>query len=251
MAFHGGNRDNRIFKLRAGFIEIIAAKPHRQRQPFRPNSAHRVNRFQVKAHAVFQAAAIGIAALIGDGGQETRAQIAMGEMQFQPFKPGSQGAARSIGIALMQRLDFRDAEFMHRVDIAPAIGNGGWGPHLPAIRMIRGQLLLAMPGFFLTALAPSMAKLRCRHRAHILDHRSDAREAFDLVISINARTACAGAPIWRDGQLLRENQTKTASGTRAEQHQMEVAHHPVFRPVHGHGRHHEPIAQRDILEREG
>ena len=205
----------------------------------------------MKAHPVFQAAAIGIAALIGEGGEETRPQIAMGKMQFQPFKPSRQSAARGIGIALMQRLDFGDAEFMHRVDIAPAIGNGGRGAHLPAIRMIRGQLLLAMPGFFLTALASGMAKLRCRHRAHILDHGSDARQTFDLVIIINARTACAGAAIRRDGQLFRKDQTKTASGARAEEHQMEVAHFAIGRAIHGHWRHHEPIAQRDILEREG
>ena len=117
--------------------------------------------------------------------------------------------------------------------------------------MIGGQLLLAMPGFFLTALAPGMAKLRRRHRAHILDHGSDAGQAFDLVIIINARTACAGPAIGRDGQLLGENQTKTTSGTRAEEHQMEVAHFAIGRSIHGHWRHHEPIAQRDILEREG
>ena len=124
MALHGAHCHDGVFKLCAGFVEIIAAKPHRQRQAFRPDRAHRINRFQVKAHAVFQAAAIGVAALIGEGGKKTRPQIAMGEMQFQPFKAGGQGAARGIGIALVQRLDFGDAEFMHRVDIAPAIGNG-------------------------------------------------------------------------------------------------------------------------------
>ena len=199
MAFHGGNRDDRIFKLCAGFIEIIAAKTHGERQAFRPDRAHRINCFQMKAHPVFQTAAIGIAALIGEGGEETGPQIAMGKMQFQPFKPSRQSAACGIGIALVQHLYFRDAEFMHRVDIAPAIGNGRWRAHLPAIRMIGWKLLLAMPGFFLTALAPGMAKLRRRHRAHILDHGSDAGQTLNLIIIINARTACAGAAIGRDG----------------------------------------------------
>ena len=162
----------------------------------------------MKAHPVFQTAAIGIAALVGDGREETRPQIAMGEMQFQPFKPRGQGAARGVSIALMQRLDFRDAEFMHRVDIAPAIGNGGWRAHLPAMRMIGWQLLLAMPGFFLATLAPGMAKLRRRHCAHILDNGGDARQTLDLIIIINTGTACAGAPIWRDRQLLREDQAE-------------------------------------------
>ena len=61
---------------------------------------HGADHFLEKTQAPLAAAAIGIAALIGEGGQETRAQIAMGEMQYQPFKPGRQGAARGIGILI-------------------------------------------------------------------------------------------------------------------------------------------------------
>ncbi|MFM8615036.1 MAG: hypothetical protein ACKOC9_10035, partial [Alphaproteobacteria bacterium] len=60
MALHGAHRLDRVFKLRTGFVEIIPAEPHGQRQIFWPDRAHRINRFQMKAHPVCEAAALGI-----------------------------------------------------------------------------------------------------------------------------------------------------------------------------------------------
>ena len=166
------HRPDGVVEAHAVLVEVVGAEAHGQRQALRPDRADGVHRLAVEAQAVLQAAAVFIRAPVRQRGEEAGAEVAMREMHLQPFEAGRQRAARGLGIGAVQVVDLGDRQFVHRVGVAPAIGDGGGAAHLPAIRVVRRELRLAVPGLLLAALAARVPELDRRHRAHVLD---DAR----------------------------------------------------------------------------
>jgi len=76
-----------------------------QRKSFRPDSANCGQSFQQEADAVVEVSAVVIRTLVGQRRIEFVSQITVGEMQFQPFKPGRQCSSSTIDKALLNPLN--------------------------------------------------------------------------------------------------------------------------------------------------
>ena len=88
-----------------------------------------------------------------------------------------------------------------------------------------------------------MAQLNGRDRPHVLDHPDYTSHAFDLLVFPQPSTRGAGAAVGCDGDLFGEDQAEAAGCTRAQQHQVEIVHLPIWlRPIHRHRRHRDAIA---------
>ena len=251
VVLHHPDSHHRVVELHARRVQVVGAQAHRQRQALGPDLAHGVERFKVKAQAVFQASAVFVGALVGQRREETCAEVAVCEMHFQPLEAGVQRPHRGLCIAAVDVLDLGLRHGVHRVRVLAAVGDGRRTRDLPAVRMIRGQLRAALPGLEFAALAPGVAQLDAGHAAHVLDDFRDARQAFDLRVVVDAAAAHAGAPVDRDRQLLGKHQAEAAGGARAQQHHVKVVHQPVSRPVHRHRRHGDAVAKRHAFERVG
>ena len=92
--------------------------------------AHVAGDFQVDAHAVFQAAAVQIGAVVGMGGEEVGQQVAVRAMNFDDFKAGGFGAAGGVAKGMYDILDFLDGQHMrhglHAI-LIPQLGPGQGG----------------------------------------------------------------------------------------------------------------------------
>ena len=213
MALQLGHRPDRLVELHAVLMEIIRPQAHGQRQVIGPHSTHGIQRLAVKAQALFERSAISIRALIGQGREETRTQITVGEVHLQPLETGRKGSFCGGRIGPVQVMDLGDAEFLHGIGETPTIGNGRRAAHLPTVGVIRRNLQLAFPRLLLAALAASMAELNRRDRPHVLDHLGHAGQAIDLRILPKSGAGGAGAAVGRDGNLFGKDQAKSAGRT--------------------------------------
>ena len=248
MRLHQTNRHHCVVELHAVIVQVVRSQSDGQWQTLGPDSAHRVQRLEMEANAVFQGAAVFVGADVGQGREETGPQVAMREVHLQPLETGVQGAARGIGIGPVDALDLRLAQLLHGMEMFAAIRHGGRTPYLPAVGMVRRELGAALPGLDLASLAAGVTQLDGRRGAHVLDDGRDAGQALDLGVVVNAAAAGAGAPVGCDSELLGEDQSEPAGGARAEQHDVKIIHKTVDRAVHRHRRHDRAVAQGNALE---
>ena len=86
--------DQRVLRHVAALEPVVAGEPHRDRPVLRPGVAHRAEHFERIARAVCVVSAVLVVAPVGERGQETRQQIAVRAMQFEPIDAGLRRAAR-------------------------------------------------------------------------------------------------------------------------------------------------------------
>ena len=79
----------------AAFGPIGGGDADEERQVLRPRGADGIDDLERKAGAIFEAAAVGVGALVGERRQELVKQVAVGGVNLDEVEPGSEGAARS------------------------------------------------------------------------------------------------------------------------------------------------------------
>ena len=92
----------------------------------------------MEAQAVFQASSIFVAALVREGREKARTQIAMRKMQFEPFEAGLMGPLCCMSIIRVELPDLGARQRMNRVGEFSAIWDGRRAGHLPPVRMVGG-----------------------------------------------------------------------------------------------------------------
>ncbi|MCO5578383.1 hypothetical protein L7F22_032224 [Adiantum nelumboides] len=248
---HPADRGDRLVEVRAVGVEVVGAQAHGQRILLRPHPADGVERLQQEPRAVLQAAAVGVGAAVGDRREEARPEVAVREVQLHPPVPGLGGAAGGVGVGAVQAVDLVDGQLVHGVVVLrPAERHRRRSGGQPAVGMLGRELGLALPGELLAALAAGVGQLDPCDPAHRLDHGDGAGVPGDLVVAPEPGAVHRGAPLGADGDLLAEDESESARRPGAEVHEVEVAHVPVVRAVHGHRRHRDAVAQGHALERE-
>ena len=95
-----------------------------------------------------------------------------------------------------------------------------------------------------------MRQLNTGNRPLRVNEAGDAGQRFDVLIAPDAHVDRRNTPVAGDGGGLDHDQCRSAYGTAAKVNQVPVAGQPLLRDVLAHGRHHDPIAERDAADRQ-
>ncbi len=143
-------------------------------------------------------AAVSVGVLIGERRKEGRAEIVVREIHLEPLETGGVRTTRRIGVGPMNVLNFDDGQLPDGQCVSPAMRNGRRTADLPPLRIIRRQLLLAVPWLLLAAAAAGVAELDGGDGAHILDEAGYPLQAGDVSVVPDAGTADACSTIGLD-----------------------------------------------------
>lgn len=96
-----------------------------------PSGAHGVDDLEQKTSAVFEASAVGIGALIGERGEKLVEEVAVGSVDFNEVKAGSESAVRGSSKCAD---DGVDAGLIQRLGDGVVGGerDGAWSNRLPS-----------------------------------------------------------------------------------------------------------------------
>ena len=119
-------------------MKVVGPQTNGKGEPLRPNLTNRVDGLEVEAQAVFQASSIFVAALVRERREEAGAQIAMSEMQFEPFEACLMRTLSRTSIIPVKLPDLGARQRMHRVGVFSAIRDGRRAGYLPPVRVIGG-----------------------------------------------------------------------------------------------------------------
>ena len=218
----------------AAFIPVGAVAAHAQRPLLRPGRAHGVEYFKREAHALVQAAAVGIAAPIGQWREERAHQVAVRTMQLDCVQAQARAAPGGIGergdhaihagpIERLRGLPFgNEGDRRRRIGLPAAFP--GW------------NAAAAVAGFFLRALAPRVAQLDAdRHVAVAPHQRQHLRQRGLAGIGIHAQAFAADAPLWFHAGSLDDQEPGTGQREVAKMDQVPVGGATVDRAVLAHG----------------
>src|SRR5690606_24900156 len=245
---------NEVDRLRQGLlvvaIEFQYPETDGQRQMRRPYLANRSEGLTQKAAAILMAAAIGIGALVGMGGEKALRQITVGEVQFEPFEPDFQRPLGSGHEVVTYPGNIVQGHFPGLLAQVVAEGDGRRRYGLPATGGVIGNMVVPFPRVVGAGLATGMGNLDARYRAVALDrlHRGD--EGLGQLVVPDPGAVRGNTPFGGYGSGFDDDQTGTATGHAGVVLQVPVIHPAINGLVLTHGRYRNPIAQRDVLEGE-
>src|SRR5471030_3255299 len=147
-----------------------------------PYFAHCSQRLQHEAAAVFEAPAIGIVALIGMRREEALTEIAVGEVQLQPFKTRIECSFCSSNKILADAGDIVECHrFGHLGQVGPE-GDSRGSDGLPTARIVFADMVVAFPRPVGAGLAARVSNLDSWHGAGCLDRCNDGYERLRLLV---------------------------------------------------------------------
>ena len=213
----------------------------------RPNGAHGLEHFQRVAQAVFQAAAIFIAALIGQRRDKARQQIAVRTVQLQPVHAYVGRHLRSMHKLLQ-----------HLIHVGACHGPGDLAHSLQILLLRRchdGPVALlqrqirTFPGQPRRGLGTRMADLHGELGIGVgVNPVADAFPGLLLLSAISTWAAGRDAPLGADTGHLGKHQTGATKRTRPQVNEVKLTRHAINRRVLRHGRDHDTVLQRDAAQ---
>src|SRR5699024_1993078 len=144
--------------------------------------AHIAGDFQVDAHAVFQAAAVQVRAVVGMGREEVGQQVAVRAVNFHDFKAGRLGAQRRIAEGMHNILNLLDGQGVRyglRAILRPELGPRDFRSGADGLRPQK-------------LLPTAMLDLDGGHRTVFLDALRQPAQAGDVLVVGNAQVAMRG-----------------------------------------------------------
>jgi len=247
--FEAADELDGFFQRLTFLIEIGNAQPRAERIFLRPHSAHRLQRLEKKARAVLETAAIFIAALVGDGRKETLAEIAVREMQLQPFEAGGQRTLCRRNEIAAHAGNFILRHFVRHAREIAAEGPRRWRNWRPCTRLAFRHVIVAFPRAIGRGLAARMSDLNSRHGV-ALHERGDGRPGLRLRIVPDAGIGGRDAALGRHRARLRDDERSPAHRAGTQMHEVPGVGHALFRRILAHGRNRDAIFERDVLQAE-
>ena len=249
----GGLEEPRNFHRVVGGIAarcpVVGRDANAHRQLRGPDFPDRAEHFERITAAVFYRAAVFVATLVGQRRDETRQQVTMGAMQFQPVKAGLH---RITG-----RLHKFGPDAVHvgarhglRLLVGRAVSDRAGCQQRP---VAFGQRLVGrFPADLRRSLGSAVAELQTDFGAGArgMNEIDNPLESQHLLLVPQAGAARGDAAFGVGRGHFHEHQRRAAQRPRAQMHQVKVLRHAVNRAVHGHGRDDDAVLQRQPAHRQ-
>ena len=211
--------------------------------------ADSVDDLNQQADTVFEGAAIGIGALVGEGREELVKQVAVGCVDFKEVKASAEGALGASGKGadngidpgLIQRLWNR---------VVGCEGDRAGADRLPSAFCGRKQLI-ADKGRGHAGFTSGVGELNAGTHSLTVDEFDDAREAVNVLVLVNSEVVGGDAAFGNDGGGLKHNEAGTTLCASAEVDHVPVVGKTVLRGVLAHGRDADAVGEGDRTKLKG
>ena len=215
----------------------------------RPLGTDGVNDLKDEAGAVLKAAAVGVGALVGEGGEEFVEEIAVGGVNFNEIESGFEGSGGGLAEGFNEGVDS---------GLIERAGNGvGGGKRDGARRIGQPATVLRLEEAFAgegdghAAFSTGVGELDADACALGVGEGGDAGEGGDVFVLPDAEVANGDAAIGGDGGGFNHDEASAALGACAEVDEMPVSGEAVLRGVLAHGRDADAIGENHGAELEG
>ena len=222
------------------------ARPHRQAR--REGLAHGLEHLERKTHAVGQAAAVFVVALVGDRREELVQQVAVRGVNFHAVQAQPRSAQRRRGklgahalqtIAVERRRCVFRGRMRHRRRCH----------RLPGAGLACANLLPAHPRRAGRGLAPGVGQLHAdpdrRMRPQCRQH---VRQAGLVDVAVKTQIPCCDAPLGRHRRGLQDQQPGARQRQVPEVHQVPVTRRAVDGRVLAHRRDDDAVVQAQVAD---
>ncbi len=221
---------------------------HTQRALARPLGAHRVEHLQREAHAVVQAAAMRVAALVAQRRQEAVQQVAVGGVQLDQLEAQARRAPGGLHEGIAHRLHALRVECLgsRPAGIERQRRRGDGGQRIMA-RLERVATLF--PGPVRRALAARVCELDAETGVAVAAKEIDhAHQRRLVLVGVQPQATVRDAAAALDMRGLDDHQPGARDGVLAQMHQVPVGGAAVDRAVLAHGRDDNAVRQFELAQ---
>jgi len=215
----------------------------------RPRRADGVDDFEGEADAVFEAAAVLVGAVVGEGREELVEEIAVGGVDFDEVEAGGEGAVGGGGEVGDDLVHAGAVEGGGR-GVGVVEGDGGGSDGLPAAFGGRNDAgFLPWDGH--AGFASGVGELGAGVGAMVVEEGGDAAELGDVVVFPDAEVAEGDAGFGADGAGFGDDEGGAADGAAAEMNEVPFAGEAVGGGVLAHGRDGDAVGEGEAAEFQG
>ena len=239
-----------VVRRQTAFAPVYSGNARPERHGLRHHGAHRARNGQGKAHAVREAAAILIGALVGQRRDEAVHQIAVRHVQFDLIEADAQRALRRGNEGLAHAVKVRLGRLARHV---PAFAPGQRRRAESRPRILSGlQRLGAFPRALRGCLAPGVRKLDAElGGARPPALRDDALKRELVVVGIKPHAAVGDAALPLDMRRLDDDQRGAGIGQHAEMHHVPVIGAAVVGGILAHRRDDDAVCKFEACQLHG
>jgi len=217
----------------AAFRPIGSGDADKEGQVGRPLGANGVNDLQEHADAVFEAAAVVVGSLIGEGGEEFVEQVAVGGVDFDKVESSGEGTEGGQAKGLDGGGDAGVVEGPGD-GVAGGKGDGRGSDRLPCA-FLGQQKAFGYEGRGHTPLAAGVGELDAGASSLGMEEQGDAPQGGDMLVFPNTEVSGGDAALGGDGGGFKSDQAGAALGAGTKVHEVPVGGEAVFRGVLAHG----------------
>ena len=218
-----------------------------EREVSRPRGAHRIDNLKKKAGAIFEAAAIGISAAIGERREEFVQQIAVGGVDFNEVEAGGQGVLCRLREGSDDGVDAGLVEGL-RDSIVRGEGDRARGDGLPAAFRRQNYMFRTCKRRGHGGFAPCVRELDTGTDSLRVDEVDDALQSGDVLILVDSEVAGCNAAFGDDRRGFEHDEAWAALRAAAEMNHVPVAGEAVVCRVLAHGRDTDAVGKGDRTE---
>ena len=214
-----------------------------------PCGADSVDNLKQQADAVFEAASIGIGALVGDGREELMKQVAVSGVDFKEVKASGEGTLGAGGEGMDEGVD---------AGLIQCLGDGvvgckgdRAGPDGLPSAFRGGKQFIADEGRGDAGFASGVGELNAAPDSLTVDEFDDAREAVNVLVLVDSEVVGGDAAFGNDGGGLKHDEAGAPLRASAEVNHVPVVGKAVLRGVLAHGRDADAVGEGDRTELKG
>jgi hypothetical protein len=231
----------------SAFEPVGDRESRRQGEALGPDLADGGEGFHEEADAIFEASAVLIRALIGEGGIKFVGEIAVGEVEFQPVESGGERPFGGGDELLANVRDLLDRQGVRDLVQVSAEGDRGRGDRVPA--SFPGlDVIVPLPGFVCAGFASGVGDLDSGDGSVGFEEAADFREGFHVCVVVDSAVGRADASFGGDGGGFDHHESRSADGPRSEVDEMPVVGEAVLRGVLAHRRDADAVFDDDVLD---
>ena len=227
-------------------MPVHSGHPHRHRFGRGPLGSDRIENLEREPQPVLQAAAVLVAAHVGQWRDEAAHQVAVGAVQLQEVKTAARRHPRR-GDELLEDGVHVAAGHLSRHLADGQVGESRWCDQVPVSRFQR--LVDPFPHELGRTLAPGMAELDAdlRHGVLMNEGGQPRERRFVLRLVHPGATGC-DSPFARHAHHLGHHQGRPSQSFAPQVHEVEVRDQPVLCGVHVHRRDDHAIGKLELAE---
>ncbi len=250
----------RAFRASAKAMVCSTSQPPRPNPSPRPGPdrlaggkhlAHRLEHLEGEAHPVLEAAAVVVAALVGQRREELVQQVAMRGMDLRRLDAETRGPPRGGGEPVADALHVLAVEHARR-DLALGMGERRRGLGQPAAGRIRRHLVAAAPWRLARGLAAGMGDLDAERHRRVVPHRVEDLGQRPLGAVVPQPEISVGDPrLRRHRRRLQGQEPGARHRELAEMHHVPVGGLAVAGRILAHRGDDDAVLQLQAVEAQG